>query len=420
MSKDIFRKVALERLSSPDQLDLAMKVTTPKGWAALSGLIIILGFVVLWGIFGSLPTKVSGTAILIKSGGVLGIYSASGGRVTDISIKPGDMIRKGQVVGRIEQLEILSEINDNEMRLQEFIEQKTSMDALSKKETEIKIGLRQERKGKVRQQIAALKKRSKWLDEKISSQEQLIEKGLITKQNLLDTKQMKFSLEKEIMTLKSELTEISVRKIGEKKRSFGEKATMAQKISGLERTLKNLYERLNQHSKIIAPYTGRVLEVKIVEGDLIGTGEFFITMEKTGKTVKDLEAVIYLSAMDGKKVKPGMDIEITPSIVKKEEYGSMLGKVVTVSEFPVSSGGIMRVLRNRQLVEQIIKNHGTPIEIYGDLIPNPDSHGGYRWTSPKGSQIKIQSGTLGNVSIVVRRQAPITLVIPYIKEKLGI
>ena len=34
----IFRKVALERLSSPEQLDQLMQVTSPKGWLALAGL----------------------------------------------------------------------------------------------------------------------------------------------------------------------------------------------------------------------------------------------------------------------------------------------------------------------------------------------------------------------------------------------
>ncbi|MEY4095680.1 MAG: hypothetical protein RLZZ53_2879, partial [Acidobacteriota bacterium] len=34
-SEKIFRKVALDRLASPEQLDLLMEVTSPRSWIAL-------------------------------------------------------------------------------------------------------------------------------------------------------------------------------------------------------------------------------------------------------------------------------------------------------------------------------------------------------------------------------------------------
>ncbi|MGA1194869.1 MAG: hypothetical protein ACO36I_00070 [Candidatus Latescibacterota bacterium] len=40
--KQIFRQAALDRLSSPDQLDQLMRVTTPKGWIALMALCSVL------------------------------------------------------------------------------------------------------------------------------------------------------------------------------------------------------------------------------------------------------------------------------------------------------------------------------------------------------------------------------------------
>ena len=44
----IFRKVALERLSSPEQLDQMVQVTNPKGWLALTGLGAIVGGLAIW------------------------------------------------------------------------------------------------------------------------------------------------------------------------------------------------------------------------------------------------------------------------------------------------------------------------------------------------------------------------------------
>jgi hypothetical protein len=65
----LFRKVALERLSSPEQLDQLMQVTGPKSWLALAALFALLVVVVVWGIFGSIAITVEGTGVLHTDGG---------------------------------------------------------------------------------------------------------------------------------------------------------------------------------------------------------------------------------------------------------------------------------------------------------------------------------------------------------------
>ena len=60
MRSDVFRKVALDRLSSPEQLDQLMEVTTPHGWLALAGAGLLLGVAVVWSTTGTLPERVSG------------------------------------------------------------------------------------------------------------------------------------------------------------------------------------------------------------------------------------------------------------------------------------------------------------------------------------------------------------------------
>ena len=42
MQNKLFRKVALERLSSPEQLDQMMTVTSLRGWIALAAAIFLI------------------------------------------------------------------------------------------------------------------------------------------------------------------------------------------------------------------------------------------------------------------------------------------------------------------------------------------------------------------------------------------
>ena len=65
---DIFRKAALERLSSPEQLDKAITVSKPVSWIALLGLTVVVAAVVVWAVFGSLPDAVAAQGIAVRSG----------------------------------------------------------------------------------------------------------------------------------------------------------------------------------------------------------------------------------------------------------------------------------------------------------------------------------------------------------------
>ncbi len=68
MSK-IFRKVALERLASPEQLDTLLKVTSARSWIALAALSIILVAGVVWSVVAKVPVTVQTAALITETDG---------------------------------------------------------------------------------------------------------------------------------------------------------------------------------------------------------------------------------------------------------------------------------------------------------------------------------------------------------------
>ncbi len=104
MTKPLFRETALQNLSSPEQLDQLVRLTRPSAWVALGALGMVLVATVLWSIFGSLPTSIAGQGIIVSHGGTYDVVTPASGVVTDfITLKTGDPIRKGQVLGHLEQ-----------------------------------------------------------------------------------------------------------------------------------------------------------------------------------------------------------------------------------------------------------------------------------------------------------------------------
>jgi len=55
-----------------------------------------------------------------------------------------------------------------------------------------------------------------------------------------------------------------------------------------------------------------------------------------------------------------------------------------------------------------------------DLVPSSRTVSGFKWSSPKGPPLVMQSGTICSAQIIERKQPPITLVIPVIKKFFGV
>lgn len=67
MEKKIFREKSMERVSSPEQLDDYIRVTSPGMWMVMGAVVLLLAGVCVWGIFGRLDTVIKAPAV-VKDG----------------------------------------------------------------------------------------------------------------------------------------------------------------------------------------------------------------------------------------------------------------------------------------------------------------------------------------------------------------
>jgi hypothetical protein len=100
-----YRKKALEKLSSPEQLDKLLFVVKPKGWIALLTTFIIILIGGLWTLFGSLSTLVSGEGIYLDFTQIHDLTIPINGRIIEIPVSIGEEVKVGQTVAIIWDLE---------------------------------------------------------------------------------------------------------------------------------------------------------------------------------------------------------------------------------------------------------------------------------------------------------------------------
>ncbi len=421
MAKDkngLFRKVSLDRLSSPDKLDQLVKVTSPKGWLALLGILFILLVSVIWGIYGSVSTKIRGMGMLIKSGGIIKIEHNTSGYLTDIRIKEGDIVKKGDTIARMSSPSTIKTINNAQFDLKNLEERETRLKEFYSQSNETQKRYYEEEKENKLAKAKGVDIKLKELTKKVIIEEELYKKGGISRDQLTSTQEAIRSLQIEKEDIDNEIKKLDLQKLSTEQEKGQNLIDLKNQIEEKKSFIDYLQQKLETETRIVTPYSGRIIEVLTHKDALVNAGESIATIELTDNMLKNLEAVVFVSALEGKQIKSGMDVQLTPSNVKAEEYGVLLGKVTYVSDYPVTRKYVEKIFSSE--VAEIFFRQGAPVEVRVDLIPDSKTESGYKWSSRQGPPMLLQTGTSCEGQVTVKRERPISLVIPIFKRSLGL
>lgn len=168
-------------------------------------------------------------------------------------------------------------------------------------------------------------------------------------------------------------------------------------------------------AEVVSPYSGVVDSLQAYAGQYLAPGAPLVSIEPTDEP---LLVTLYLPDEVGKKVRPGLKAQIIPSTVNVEEYGYLRGVVVFVAVLPSTPESMAAVLQNDFLVQQF-SAAGPTLRVQARLIEAPANPSGYAWSSSRGPDAKISSGTACSARIVLSEDAPITYAFPALRRFLG-
>src|SRR6186713_265327 len=210
VKKEIYRKVALARLESPEQLDLVMEVTPPKGWVALASVGVLIVVLVVWGLFGSIPEKVSAAGILLTRGGIFQLEAPANGQVAEVTVKEGDAVRSGQVVARIAQPDLVKQISNARAQIEELEGQLAQQRGFAARDVTLRIETSRMQRQRLEESLRFLEQREKSTKEQLDNSQQLLDKGLLTKSGVLQVADSYQRTQEQAQALRGELRQIEV------------------------------------------------------------------------------------------------------------------------------------------------------------------------------------------------------------------
>jgi len=412
----VFREKVLENQSRSDDLDQALHLTNPLGWLVLVVVLTLLVSGLVWSTVADAPIKIIGQGILLSRQGVVEVVANNQGRVMDLAVAPGDDVRAEDVVAVIDQSDLELELSLAEAQLEATHGQYDRITEFHKRERGAKERMTAARISASRQSIKMAEERLKLLRQRDEGLGRLNNKGLVLRDKLIANQLEISQTIDQIAEHKNEIASLELESSVDEVDRERELLDILEKIDELDQNVRGLDRKLTRNHVVKSPFSGHVVEAKVNVGEYLnpGTPLFTLLREDDGaENGSPLMAVIYVPPADGKKIKVGMPVEIAPTTVKREEYGFLLGKVSHVAEVPSTTDGMMRKLKNDQLVKTLSGDSGAPFEVQVELLRDTSTPTGYRWSSSQGPvDAAINSGTLADAEVTVRTMKLAGLVIP--------
>lgn len=414
MAPELFRKSALARLASPEQLDQLMEVTDTKGWWTLAAIGALIVAATLWSVVGRIPTTVQGTGILLREGGVFDVQTSAGGQVMELRVTEGQTVKAGEVIGRVAQPELVRQIAESRQVIGDLEERRRQTTGYSAADLASRLSTLEQRRKSLETDTVSTRSQIAWLTTRLAQQQEAQRIGLVTGEQV---EQVRGQLDAARGRYDDDITalrQLQVDILGARQSSLTSVRSVDDQIAEARRGLQLAQGRLENAERIVSPQAGRVLEVKTDVGSIVAAASPIVSIEEASRPLRAMLVV----PTAGRVTKRGMTVRVVPSTVSWQEAGFILGKVESVSETPVTMQRLQRLLHNDALSQSLMAAGATYlVEV---SLEKANTLSGFRWTTRNGSNQPVTTGMLASGRITVDEQRPISLVIPMLRTSFGL
>jgi len=415
---DRFREPALKGISSSEQFDQRIRVIPPATRVLAASTAIVCLAALIWAVFGSVPTRVIGRGVVLSDEeGNFSVAAIAAGPVVEVLVKPGTRVVAGQPIAIIEQKLLLTRI---ETALAEVDRLEANI-ALLRAADAAQIASSDEAAKRqlaaIDEQVAANEVRRDRLRELVAAYGSLRARGMISQSEFIARQEQYDLTALDLANAKARRVEVELA-AATKRDTLADLERQKQAEIDLKKAgVDRLRVEMEVGSSVRSPISGIMHEIRLGRGSVAAAGSVVGTVGTDQQS--HFQVMALLRGKTRKRAAPGMEAHIVPDIIRKEEYGSMRGRVTAVSDEDVSIEHVNQIVHNEQLTSNLFG--GEPALLaYIELVPTKDNPSGFEWWSGIGPPYKITAGSVATVDIIVERVRPITLVIPALRKLLSL
>jgi HlyD family secretion protein len=437
--KKLFRKEALERFSSPDNLEQLMPVAGAKDWLLIVVAGTLLVLVGVWCVLGRVPTIATGRGVILRPRQLTQAQASAAGRILSLHVRTGDRLKEGDLIATIDQSDILKRIDENRRGVEILEEQdrrkreaESSQLALQAQQDAMERSGLEAQRINLKQSLSDANLLKPVLEARAEAIRRLVKEGLLgsAAQEVSDVQSAArdndakiYDYTARLSQIDGQLEQIETRRAALAKQILADSTARRNEIGNLHKTIDLDSFQIVRDGNICSQSSGRVAEVMAAVGQVVPAGGKLLTLEADDPADSQpgagLISISYYPVKDGKQIQPGMRIQITPDTVERERFGGIDGTVISVSPIPVTKEGAIGTIGNTEVVENLMPD-GVYIEVQARLERDPATASGYRWSSSKGPDIRITSGLTNSARVTIEGRAPVTYLLPILREASGV
>lgn len=411
----LFRQTALERLSTPDQLDRLVTLTSPRSWIAVATIALLLLAVIAWGFLGRSPTLVHAQGILMPSESVPTPVMAMGsGRLATLDVASGDRAEAGQVLGVIERPDQQRQLDNAHTALEEMQEIVARQEQDGQEERRAWRDNLQARREVFQVTRDVARERIDYLSEQLAGLE--ARRGeVVSLDRIANIVDEIGARNREIAGARAELQQTEAMALEQLNEMEREIDLSRRELQERERSLRTLEVQYALETELVAPVAGKVVEVTGVAGSYLNPGQSVALIVPEPET---LEVTLFVPYQYGKKVSDDMSVRISPDAIRREEFGSLVGRVASISEYPLTEEMVRKQVASEGLAQ--VLTGGSAVYASRVALEAADTPSGFAWTSGAGPNLTLTAGSTVRAEIIVRERRPVDLIIPFMRAQLGV
>ncbi|MCP4800950.1 MAG: HlyD family efflux transporter periplasmic adaptor subunit, partial [bacterium] len=198
-----------------------------------------------------------------------------------------------------------------------------------------------------------------------------------------------------------------------------------QAIHQQKLALANLKREIDRTSIVRAAEDGCLVGRHVQSGQMVQPGTTLFELD-TRTNATSIKSLAFFPAKDGKRLKLGQRVRVTPTTTKPQRHGGIQGVITSVGQLPVSYEAMKLRLGNEATVKSVSQSGSSGgssaplIEVTTTLEKDDNTISGYDWGGGDGPDLQLSSGTTTDVSVIVEERAPISYVIPLLRDLSGI
>ncbi|MDM7952797.1 MAG: NHLP bacteriocin system secretion protein [Cyanobium sp. CZS 25K] len=402
-----------------------------RRWGGLSdrgqvgaALVAMGGALGLWVLFWPVPTEVMGQGVLLYPDTAGLLDARAGGQVRRLRVAVGEEVRKGQVLMELylpvldrqlqQQRGNLAQLERHNRELDRRDSLRLESEKLSVDTSLAKLAQDRRRYEELAATYAEKVRNLRWLSGRevvapLASEVVAAEQGLTSTSVSLDAVRIQ---EKDLLT-RYEQVKLDIQTQALQRR---------YQIDDLRRQIRVTEARLAYDGQVLADRDGTVLDLQVIQGQTVATGQRLGTLGRTATPAAGaprLRAVAYFAPADARRLPVGLPVEVVPLWDQRGRFGGIVGKVNQVLALPATEEDISTTIGNPQLARDLLKQ-GPVMRTEIELERDPTSRDGYRWTLSGGSGVfPVREGLTIAAHAYVEWRTPITYVLPGLRSLTG-